>query len=44
MRVHLKCVIIDGKAAYFGSENLAGAGTGAKSGRKRNLRLSRRKV
>jgi len=43
MRAHFKCVI-DGKAAHFGSANLAGAGTGAKSGRKRNLRLARRKV
>jgi len=36
-RVHFKCVIIDGKAAYFGSANLTGAGMGAKSGRKRNF-------
>ncbi|MBN1391283.1 MAG: phospholipase D family protein [Sedimentisphaerales bacterium] len=36
-RVHLKSVIIDGKAAYIGSANLTGAGMGAKSPNKRNF-------
>ena len=36
-RVHLKSVIIDGKAAYTGSANLTGAGMGAKSSNKRNF-------
>jgi phosphatidylserine/phosphatidylglycerophosphate/cardiolipin synthase-like enzyme len=36
-RVHLKSVIIDGKAAYIGSANLTGAGMGAKSANKRNF-------
>ncbi len=36
-RVHFKCVIIDGRLAYFGSANLTGAGMGAKSLRKRNF-------
>lgn len=29
-RVHFKCIIIDGRKAYFGSANLTGAGMGAK--------------
>ena len=28
-RVHFKCIIIDGRQAYFGSANLTGAGMGA---------------
>jgi phosphatidylserine/phosphatidylglycerophosphate/cardiolipin synthase-like enzyme len=36
-RVHFKCVVADGRAAYFGSANLTGAGMGAKSGRNRNF-------
>jgi phosphatidylserine/phosphatidylglycerophosphate/cardiolipin synthase-like enzyme len=36
-RVHLKAVVIDGKAAYIGSANLTGAGMGAKSANKRNF-------
>ena len=36
-RVHFKCILIDGRLAYFGSANLTGAGIGAKSGRKRNF-------
>jgi len=36
-RVHFKCIIIDGRLAYFGSANLTGAGMGAKSLRKRNF-------
>ena len=36
-RVHFKCVIADGRKAYFGSANLTGVGMGAKSVRKRNF-------
>jgi phosphatidylserine/phosphatidylglycerophosphate/cardiolipin synthase-like enzyme len=36
-RVHFKCIIVDGRTAYFGSANLTGAGMGAKSERKRNF-------
>ena len=36
-RVHFKCILIDGRLAYFGSANLTGAGMGAKSERKRNF-------
>ena len=36
-RVHFKCIIIDGKQAYFGSANLTGAGMGAKSENRRNF-------
>ena len=36
-RVHFKCVLVDGRFAYFGSANLTGAGMGAKSERKRNF-------
>ncbi len=36
-RVHFKCVIIDGKQAFFGSANLTGAGMGAKGENKRNF-------
>lgn len=36
-RVHFKCVIADGREAYFGSANLTGAGMGAKSVRRRNF-------
>ncbi len=36
-RVHVKSVVIDGKAAYTGSANLTGAGMGAKSVNKRNF-------
>ena len=36
-RVHFKCIIVDGRMAYFGSANLTCAGMGAKSVRKRNF-------
>lgn len=36
-RVHLKAVIVDGRAMYLGSANLTGAGIGAKSSRRRNF-------
>ncbi len=36
-RVHFKCIIVDGRMAYFGSANLTGAGMGAKGARKRNF-------
>ena len=36
-RVHFKCIIVDGRKAYFGSANLTGAGMGAKSVKKRNF-------
>ena len=36
-RVHFKCIIVDGRKAYFGSANLTGAGMGAKSEKKRNF-------
>lgn len=36
-RVHFKCVIADGRIAYFGSANLTGAGMGAKSPLRRNF-------
>ena len=36
-RVHFKCVVVDGRWAYFGSANLTGAGMGAKSVRNRNF-------
>lgn len=36
-RMHMKCVIADGKKAYVGSANLTGAGMGAKSPHKRNF-------
>ena len=36
-RVHLKCVVVDGQAAYSGSANLTGAGMGAKSAHRRNF-------
>jgi phosphatidylserine/phosphatidylglycerophosphate/cardiolipin synthase-like enzyme len=36
-RVHFKCVIVDGRAAYFGSANLTGAGMGAKGKTRRNF-------
>ncbi len=36
-RVHLKCVVVDGRFAYTGSANLTGAGVGAKSDRRRNF-------
>jgi len=36
-RVHFKCIIIDGRLAWFGSANLTGAGMGSKSVRKRNF-------
>ena len=37
LRVHFKCIIVDGVKAYFGSANLTGAGMGAKSEKKRNF-------
>ena len=36
-RVHFKCIIADGKTAYFGSANFTGAGMGAKSDGRRNF-------
>ena len=36
-RVHFKCVIVDGRAAFFGSANLTGAGMGAKGENNRNF-------
>ena len=36
-RVHFKCVVVDGRVAYFGSANLTGAGMGGKSDRNRNF-------
>ena len=36
-RVHFKCIVIDGRKAYFGSANLTGAGMGAKSVKRRNF-------
>lgn len=36
-RVHFKCVVVDGRFAYFGSANLTGAGMGAKSDKRRNF-------
>ena len=36
-RVHFKCIIVDGCKAYSGSDNLTGAGMGAKSVKKRNF-------
>lgn len=36
-RMHMKCVIADGKVAYVGSANLTGAGMGAKSEHRRNF-------
>lgn len=38
-RVHLKAVIVDGRALYLGSANWTGAGLGAKSDRRRNFEL-----
>ena len=36
-RMHMKCIIADGRIAYIGSANLTGAGLGAKSDRRRNF-------
>jgi len=36
-RMHMKCIIADGRAAYVGSANLTGAGMGAKSEHRRNF-------
>jgi phosphatidylserine/phosphatidylglycerophosphate/cardiolipin synthase-like enzyme len=36
-RMHIKCVIADGRKAYVGSANLTGAGMGAKSPHRRNF-------
>lgn len=36
-RMHTKCIIADGRAAYIGSANLTGAGLGAKGQHKRNF-------
>lgn len=38
-RVHLKCVIVDGRSLYLGSANWTGAGLGAKGDRNRNFEL-----
>lgn len=37
LRIHLKCIVIDGTLAYFGSANLTGAGMGAKGEYRRNF-------
>jgi phosphatidylserine/phosphatidylglycerophosphate/cardiolipin synthase-like enzyme len=36
-RVHLKTIVVDGRAVYLGSANLTGAGMGAKSSNRRNF-------
>jgi phosphatidylserine/phosphatidylglycerophosphate/cardiolipin synthase-like enzyme len=36
-RVHLKTIVVDGRAAFLGSANLTGAGMGAKSKDRRNF-------
>lgn len=36
-RVHMKCVVVDGRCAYIGSANLTGAGMGARGDNKRNF-------
>jgi len=36
-RMHMKCVIADGRIAYIGSANLTGAGLGAKGDHRRNF-------
>jgi len=36
-RVHLKCIVVDGRFAYIGSANLTGAGLGTKSPGRRNF-------
>lgn len=36
-RMHMKCVIADGRLAYIGSANLTGAGMGAKNEHRRNF-------
>lgn len=36
-RMHMKCVIADGRIAYVGSANLTGSGMGAKSPQRRNF-------
>jgi phosphatidylserine/phosphatidylglycerophosphate/cardiolipin synthase-like enzyme len=36
-RMHMKCIIVDGRIAYLGSANLTGAGMGAKSPKRRNF-------
>ena len=36
-RMHMKCVIADGRKAYIGSANLTGAGMGAKHRDRRNF-------
>jgi phosphatidylserine/phosphatidylglycerophosphate/cardiolipin synthase-like enzyme len=38
-RIHLKCVVVDGRFLYVGSANWTGAGLGAKSERNRNFEL-----
>jgi len=39
LRVHLKCVVIDGEHLFIGSPNLTGAGVGAKSANRRNFEI-----
>ena len=36
-RMHMKCVLVDGRKAYIGSANLTGAGMGAKHKDRRNF-------
>lgn len=38
-RNHIKCLIVDGVEAYFGTANLTGAGMGAKSAGGRNFEI-----
>lgn len=38
-RMHMKCILIDGTAAYVGSANLTGAGMGAKGPDRRNFEV-----
>jgi phosphatidylserine/phosphatidylglycerophosphate/cardiolipin synthase-like enzyme len=39
LRVHFKCVILDGKELFIGSPNLTGAGIGAKGRNRRNFEI-----
>ncbi|MDF7808586.1 phospholipase D family protein [Pontiellaceae bacterium B12219] len=36
-RVHLKTIVVDGRAVFLGSANLTGAGMGSKSSNRRNF-------
>ncbi len=39
LRVHFKCVLIDGNKLFIGSPNLTGAGLGAKGKNRRNFEI-----